>query len=98
MRIGLTSEFLTYQLKGFDVVEGRRWVSNFTQWRVGNFPNHVAFMSRGVAVRLWKSLELKGNRLQHAQHEKGLSILAKPLIYWCGRRDSNPHGKPPKGF
>src|SRR5262245_20645764 len=27
---------------------------------------HVAFMSRGVADSVWKSLELKGNRLQHA--------------------------------
>jgi hypothetical protein len=32
---------------------------------------HVAFMSRGVAGRLWKSLKNNENKLQHVQHENG---------------------------
>jgi len=31
---------------------------------------YVAFMSRGAAACCWKSLESKGNRLQHVQHEQ----------------------------
>ena len=33
------------------------------------WPVYVAVMSRGAAGHGWESLELKGNRSQHAQHE-----------------------------
>src|SRR5262249_42978664 len=49
----------------------------------------------GVVGNRWNQ---RGSELQHAQYEQTRLISAKSLILWCGRRDSNPHGKSPKGF
>ena len=36
-------------------------------------------MSHGVADSVWEPLEKKGNKLQHARHEKGPYVGPKPL-------------------
>ncbi|MGO8738781.1 hypothetical protein [Rhodoblastus sp.] len=49
--------------------ENRRGVFRFPN-RKNKSGFHVAFMSRGVAAPLWKSLEIKGSRRNTMQHEK----------------------------
>jgi hypothetical protein len=36
-------------------------------------PDHVAFMLRGVAVKVWEALKHNEKILQHARHEKAQS-------------------------
>jgi hypothetical protein len=65
-------------------------------WQELNGRSYVAFVSRGAAVALCRSLKMLVNscnmRDMKIAPEEGADLADCPLFSkWCGRRDSNPH-------
>jgi hypothetical protein len=104
----LSLESLT-RVENFFARSRIRWsASQGWLWRILSglaqdyIPTHVAFMLRGAAGGRLYSLEMLGNFLyatwRDIKKQGALQNARSAWFDWCGRRDSNPHGKSPKGF